>query len=102
MFFEFILSHFTFFFLGQLSVNAFITIMADTLTETTQWGNLKTDVSGYVGIDTLQDQIRKKVLKKGFEFNIIVVGELFIYIYWFKVSLHFYYFVCLLLYKHKI
>lgn len=50
--------------------------MADTLTETTQWGNLKTDVSGYVGIDTLQDQIRKKVLKKGFEFNIIVVGEL--------------------------
>lgn len=54
--------------------------MADTLTETTQWGNLKTDVSGYVGIDTLQDQIRKKVLKKGFEFNIIVVGELFIYI----------------------
>lgn len=49
--------------------------MADTLTETTQWGNLKTDVSGYVGIDTLQDQIRKKVLKKGFEFNIIVVGQ---------------------------
>ncbi|XP_071040934.1 septin-9 isoform X3 [Parasteatoda tepidariorum] len=49
--------------------------MADTLTETTQWGNLKTDVSGYVGIDTLQDQIRKKVLKKGFEFNIIVVGR---------------------------
>ncbi|KAG8185248.1 hypothetical protein JTE90_023864 [Oedothorax gibbosus] len=60
---------------GQLSVNAFITIMADTLTETTQWGNLKTDVSGYVGIDTLQEQIRKKVLKKGFEFNIIVVGR---------------------------
>lgn len=49
--------------------------MADTLTETTQWGNLKTDVAGYVGIDTLQDQIRKKVLKKGFEFNIIVVGK---------------------------
>ncbi|KAF8777037.1 septin-9-like isoform X3 [Argiope bruennichi] len=49
--------------------------MADTLTETTQWGNLKTDVAGYVGIDTLQEQIRKKVLKKGFEFNIIVVGR---------------------------
>ncbi|KAF8777036.1 neuronal-specific septin-3-like isoform X2 [Argiope bruennichi] len=60
---------------GQLSVNAFITVMADTLTETTQWGNLKTDVAGYVGIDTLQEQIRKKVLKKGFEFNIIVVGR---------------------------
>lgn len=49
--------------------------MADTLTETTQWGNLKTDVGGYVGIDTLQEQIRKKVLKRGFEFNIIVVGR---------------------------
>ncbi|KAH9365681.1 hypothetical protein HPB48_018258 [Haemaphysalis longicornis] len=47
--------------------------MADALTETTHWGSLKTDVSGYVGIDTLQEQIRKKVLRRGFEFNIVVV-----------------------------
>ena len=79
--------HILFFILGQLSVNAFITIMADTLTETTQWGNLKTDVTGYVGIDTLQDQIRKKVLKKGFEFNIIVVGKLHCYYMYYLIFL---------------
>lgn len=35
----------------------------------------KTDPGGYVGIDTLQDQVRKKVLRRGFEFNILVVGQ---------------------------
>ncbi|XP_076332647.1 neuronal-specific septin-3-like isoform X2 [Tachypleus tridentatus] len=60
---------------GQLSVEDFFTIMADTLVETTHWGNLKTEIAGYVGIDTLQEQIRKKVLKRGFEFNIMVVGR---------------------------
>lgn len=37
--------------------------------------NCKLCTTGYVGIDTLQEQIRKKVVKKGFEFNIIVVGR---------------------------
>lgn len=37
--------------------------------------NLKKETKGYVGIDTLQEQIRKKVIKRGFEFNIIVVGK---------------------------
>lgn len=37
--------------------------------------NLKKETKGYVGIDTLQEQIRKKVIKRGFEFNIIVVGR---------------------------
>ncbi|XP_013784731.1 neuronal-specific septin-3-like [Limulus polyphemus] len=60
---------------GLLSVEDFFTIMADTLVETTHWGNLKTEIAGYVGIDTLQEQIRKKVLKRGFEFNIMVVGR---------------------------
>lgn len=50
-------------------------MMADTLAETTHWGCLKTDVAGYVGIDTLQEQIRKNVLRRGFEFNIVVVGR---------------------------
>lgn len=49
--------------------------MADTLTETTQWGNLKTTVSDPVGIEKLEEQIHKKLLRKGFEFNILVVGR---------------------------
>lgn len=60
---------------GVLNVNDYIEIMSDTLTETTQWGYLKTDIWGYVGIDTLQEQIRKKALKQGFEFNLLVVGR---------------------------
>lgn len=60
---------------GVLGINEFVLIMAETLAETTHWGALKTEVAGYVGIDTLQEQIRKKVLRKGFEFNIIVVGR---------------------------
>ena len=45
------------------------------MSHTTQWGTLKTEIKGYVGIDTIQEQIRKKALKKGFEFNIMVVGK---------------------------
>lgn len=60
---------------GELSLDDFVLVMADALTETTHWGSLKTDVAGYVGIDTLQEQIRKKVLRRGFEFNIVVVGR---------------------------
>nr|XP_006825591.1 PREDICTED: septin-9-like isoform X2 [Saccoglossus kowalevskii] len=48
--------------------------MADAMAQTTNWGALKTHVGGYVGIDTIQEQIRRKALKKGFEFNIMVVG----------------------------
>lgn len=29
---------------------------------------------GYVGIDTIIDQMRKKTMKTGFDFNIMVVG----------------------------
>lgn len=61
---------------GLLGADEFVLMMADTLAETTHWGCLKTDVAGYVGIDTLQEQIRKNVLRRGFEFNIVVVGEL--------------------------
>lgn len=35
----------------------------------------KIDLEGYVGIDTLTEQIRKKALRRGFEFNIMVVGS---------------------------
>lgn len=44
--------------------------------QTTQWGKMKTTLDSYVGFDTIQEQIRKKSLKRGFELNIMVVGEL--------------------------
>lgn len=31
---------------------------------------------GYVGIDAILEQLRRKAMKQGFEFNIMVVGEL--------------------------
>lgn len=31
-------------------------------------------LEGYIGIDTLTEQIRKKALRQGFEFNVMVVG----------------------------
>jgi len=37
---------------------------------------MKTALEGYVGIDTLTEQIRKKALRQGFEFNVMVVGKL--------------------------
>lgn len=32
-------------------------------------------LDGYIGIDTLTEQIRKKALRQGFEFNVMVVGK---------------------------
>uniref|UniRef100_T1IYA6 Septin n=1 Tax=Strigamia maritima TaxID=126957 RepID=T1IYA6_STRMM len=32
------------------------------------------ETNGYVGIDTIQEQIRKRVVKQGYQFNILVVG----------------------------
>ena len=43
---------------------------------TTHWGaKLKTPIDGQVGFDSVQDQLRLKSLKRGFEFNVMVVGE---------------------------
>lgn len=33
------------------------------------------DLFGYVGIESVLDQMRRKTIKAGFEFNIMVVGE---------------------------
>ena len=33
--------------------------------------------SSYVGFDTITQQIEHKLLKRGFQFNVIVVGRLF-------------------------
>lgn len=64
------------FLLGQATIAFadFLEMMGEILSETTRWGNLSTRLDGYVGFDTIQEQIRKKSLKRGFEFNIIVVG----------------------------
>ena len=49
--------------------------MLETMSMTTQWGSkLKTQVDGYVGFDSVQEQLRVNALKRGFEFNIMVVG----------------------------
>lgn len=61
---------------GMLSYTNFLNIMLETMSMTTQWGGkLKTSVDGYVGFDSIQEQIRLNSLKRGFEFNIMVVGS---------------------------
>lgn len=59
-----------------MSFAEFLELMADIMSQTTRWGNLGTKLSGYVGFDTIQEQIRKKSLKRGFELNLMVVGKL--------------------------
>ena len=63
--------------LGQSTVSfaEFLELMGEILSETTRWGGLSTKLDGYVGFDTIQEQIRKKSLKRGFEFNLMVVGK---------------------------
>ena len=49
--------------------------MSKVMMQTTQWGKMKSSLESYVGFDTIQEQIRKKSLKRGFELNIMVVGR---------------------------
>ncbi|XP_065181373.1 neuronal-specific septin-3-like isoform X2 [Sycon ciliatum] len=60
---------------GEVTFPDFMEIMTETMSSTTQWGQLKTPLSGTVGFDSLQTQITQKALKRGFEFNLMVVGE---------------------------
>lgn len=60
---------------GFMTFGDFIELMSEVMVQTTRWGNLATKLEGYVGFDTVQEQIRKKNLKRGFEFNLMVVGE---------------------------
>lgn len=58
--------------------------MLETMSMTTQWGaKLKTQVDGYVGFDSIQEQLRLNALKRGFEFNIMVVGKLLLFMDYF-------------------
>lgn len=60
---------------GAMTFGDFIELMSEVMVQTTRWGNLATKLEGYVGFDTVQEQIRKKNLKRGFELNLMVVGE---------------------------
>ncbi|XP_063681769.1 neuronal-specific septin-3-like isoform X5 [Bolinopsis microptera] len=61
---------------GVLNLQEFKDLLIDLLhTTTTRWGEMQTTLDGYVGFDTVLEQQRKKFLKKGFEFNLMVVGE---------------------------
>lgn len=61
---------------GVINWVEFKDLIIDLLhTTTTRWGALQTPLDGYVGFDTVLEQQRKKFLKKGFEFNLMVVGE---------------------------
>ena len=62
-------------FAGEITFPDFMEVMTETMSCTTQWGQLKTPLNGHVGFDSLQSQITQKALKRGFEFNLMVVGE---------------------------
>jgi septin 3/9/12 len=53
----------------------FIELARELMSYTTHWGILQTRLDSYVGFDTIQDQMKKKSLKRGFEFNLMVVGK---------------------------
>ena len=61
-------------FSGSISFADFLDLMAQVMSQTTNWGVLKTKLDGYVGFDTIQEQNKRKSIRRGFEFNIIVVG----------------------------
>jgi hypothetical protein len=50
-------------------------IMTAVLAVTNAWGSLQTGTTGRVGFDSMLDQMAHKAQKRGFEFNIMVVGE---------------------------
>lgn len=71
----------------NLTLVDFSAIVSTLLSRTTHWGKLKTQPSGHmksseiyflgrVGFDTVGDQKLRKSLKRGFEFNLIVIGEI--------------------------
>ncbi|XP_065826048.1 neuronal-specific septin-3-like [Oscarella lobularis] len=58
-----------------LSFVDFTEVVNDAMGQTTRWGSLQTRLDGHVGFDSIQEQVRRKSLKRGFEFNLMVVGE---------------------------
>lgn len=60
---------------GVVSFADYMDVMAEHMANTTRWGFLKTPLQSHIGIETLPDQLKKRIMQKGFEFNIMVVGE---------------------------
>eukprot|EP00800_Vazella_pourtalesii_P019847 TRINITY_DN68_c2_g1_i1.p1 TRINITY_DN68_c2_g1~~TRINITY_DN68_c2_g1_i1.p1 ORF type:complete len:402 (-),score=106.19 TRINITY_DN68_c2_g1_i1:368-1573(-) len=60
---------------GYINFGEFTRIMRDHMASTTRWGGLKSKLQAFVGFDSVQDQLKEKALKRGFEFNLMVVGE---------------------------
>lgn len=58
-----------------IPTNYAMLIFALVLALTNTWGDLKTSTSGRVGFESLMDQMARKAQKRGFEFNIMVVGK---------------------------
>ena len=50
-------------------------VMAEHMATTTRWGFLKTPLQSHIGIETLPEQLKRRIMRKGFEFNVMVVGE---------------------------
>ena len=53
----------------------YMDVMAEHMANTTRWGFLKTPLQSHIGIETLPDQLKRRIMRKGFEFNVMVVGE---------------------------
>ena len=50
--------------------------MTESLTnDTTNWGGMKTPITGLIGLSNLPDQITTKLLKRGFDLNVMLVGR---------------------------
>jgi len=50
-------------------------IMKEVLVQTCAWGTLQTPTNGPVGITAILDQVKTRAKKRGFDFNLMVVGE---------------------------
>eukprot|EP00045_Choanoeca_perplexa_P005613 m.47284 g.47284 ORF g.47284 m.47284 type:complete len:395 (-) comp13214_c0_seq1:353-1537(-) len=61
--------------LESLTFEQFLVVVKAVLGMTTEWGHLETKLKGSVGFETIGEQVQRKLLKRGFEFNVMVVGE---------------------------
>lgn len=64
-------------FSGLLCADDFIAVMTESLThDTSNWGGMKTPIGGgLIGLGNLPDQITSKLLKRGFDLNVMLVGR---------------------------
>lgn len=62
---------------GLLCADDFIAVMTESLThDTSNWGGMKTPIGGgLIGLGNLPDQITSKLLKRGFDLNVMLVGR---------------------------